>query len=604
MSEVKREAAGQPEPNLPESSSTEPAKISDETKQGEVNEAVKVDAHEGAQKDDTHAVKKEETSTEVKADIDTDKKDQEPLTEANGTETSATDDKKNDESSAGTQAKEGDADEGQKDEKPTAITSSKDIETVDDKEEEKSSKEPIATEVDKVKGHESVSKPDDNEKKQPERGSQKSYHAARKQEQWDKSNWLKAKTKGNIKSDASTLEISSDPEEIRKQVEFYFSDSNLPWDKFLMEKVGGISNHPIDIKLIHNFKRMRHFQPYTAVVAALKDSQILEVTENEQKGFDDETPTTQFDIEAFFKPCGPINAIRLRRTVTNIFKGSVFVEFADEALQQAFLAMDPKPQWKGKDLLIESKKDYVDRKAADIAAGRIPRPKPNPRYAYEDRSNKGIDQNDWKKRREEDSKNGFKDNRGGRGVHKHHHNHNHGRGGGRGGGRGDHRGRGGRGRGRGRGKFVEPDPHKIPEIQCTTPDEYPGPIKKETKQAKSPGTQTPKTISDSTKTADTSTEVKPTLPQTDNKQVEESSKKPQPDTTTKTTAPAAVTERMDLDAAAGKKRARERDDDGVVGKGNGIEGGGKREGTPPKKIKLEGAADIKSELTKVELQGS
>ena len=53
-------------------------------------------------------------------------------------------------------------------------------------------------------------------------------------------------------------------------------------DKFLLGKVGGTSNHPVDIKLIHNFKRMRHFQPYSAVVEALKDSQFLEVTDGEK----------------------------------------------------------------------------------------------------------------------------------------------------------------------------------------------------------------------------------------------------------------------------------------------------------------------------------
>ena len=73
----------------------------------------------------------------------------------------------------------------------------------------------------------------------------------------------------------------SERADLRCQVEFYFSDSNLPMDKFLLEKVGGTSNLPVEIKLLHSFKRMRHFQPYEAVVAALKDSQVLEVTEDE-----------------------------------------------------------------------------------------------------------------------------------------------------------------------------------------------------------------------------------------------------------------------------------------------------------------------------------
>lgn len=90
------------------------------------------------------------------------------------------------------------------------------------------------------------------------------------------------KYKKNMKFDASSLEISSDPDEIRKQVEFYFSDSNLPMDKFLLEQVGGPENRPVKISLIHSFSRMKHFQPYEAIVNALKDSKTLEVTEDEE----------------------------------------------------------------------------------------------------------------------------------------------------------------------------------------------------------------------------------------------------------------------------------------------------------------------------------
>lgn len=84
----------------------------------------------------------------------------------------------------------------------------------------------------------------------------------------------------NIKFDPSTQQPTDDPEQIRKQVEFYFSDSNLPMDKFLIGKVGGAKNNPVEISTIHSFGRMRRFQPFSAVVAALKDSEILDVTED------------------------------------------------------------------------------------------------------------------------------------------------------------------------------------------------------------------------------------------------------------------------------------------------------------------------------------
>ena len=200
---------------------------------------------------------------------------------------------------------------------------------------------------------------------------------------------------------------------------------------------------------------MRHFQPFSAVVAALKESTILDVVDNDSvkrkvpldntfndksidevqkvyenaamarsvyvKGFGEETPSTQFDIEAFFTPYGPTNAIRLRRTVNKIFKGSVFVEFDSEETQKAFLALDPMPKWKGTDLMIKSKKQYCDEKVEDIQAGKIRRSSPDSRRG---------DDRDWRLRRDEDRKGGFKDDRS--------------KGGNRGSGRGRGRGRGGR----------------------------------------------------------------------------------------------------------------------------------------------------------------
>ena len=207
---------------------------------------------------------------------------------------------------------------------------------------------------------------------------------------------------------------------------------------------------------------MRRFQPYSAVVAALKESTLLEVTEDEElrrkapldstvgksavdnvkiiedktqprsiyaKGFGKEEPSTQLDVEAFFMPYGPINAVRLRRHTNNQkFKGSVFVEFDSDATQQAFLALDPKPKWKGESLQILSKKEYVEKKAQDIRDGKI---QPNDaRHNYHgsgrgrgrgrggrgfggrERRDNGHGRDDWKGRRDDFQRNGFKDSRG------------------------------------------------------------------------------------------------------------------------------------------------------------------------------------------------
>ncbi|KAE8154419.1 hypothetical protein BDV25DRAFT_147669 [Aspergillus avenaceus] len=256
--------------------------------------------------------------------------------------------------------------------------------------------------------------------------------------------------RNNAKFDPSNQQETDDPVEIRKQVEFYFSDSNLPMDKFLLSKVGGSKNNAVPLELLHSFKRMRRFQPFSAIVEALKTSETLDLTENDTcvrrktplpenvseshdpsvvkvfedkamnrsiyaKGFGEEGPTTQLEIEEFFAPHGPLNAIRLRRANDKTFKGSVFIEFESEDKQKAFLALAPKPQWKGQDLIIKSKKEYCDEKIRDIEAGRV---KPNGGrqggrgrggFRGRGRGRGNRDNRDWRERRAEDQKRGFSD---------------------------------------------------------------------------------------------------------------------------------------------------------------------------------------------------
>ncbi|KAL7949852.1 hypothetical protein V8C42DRAFT_184484 [Trichoderma barbatum] len=271
----------------------------------------------------------------------------------------------------------------------------------------------------------------------------------------------------NRKFDPSVREVTDDPEEIRKQVEFYFGDWNFPQDKFMWETCGGSENKPMPIEKIHSFKRMRCFQPYSAVVAALKDSKVLDVVGEEGKeavkrkvpykpmaaskakaeaatvyvkGFGDEQADTQFELETFFAQFGEVNGLKLRRTNENLFKGSVFVTFVDEETAKKFIAQEPAPKWKDHDLKIMSKHDYCEEKSDLIKQGKLTPNGTSQKKFYEGRdfgkrttrSGASGDQDDWKKRRDQDQKSGFRGGRGG-GL------------GGRGG-----RGRGGRG-GRGRG---------------------------------------------------------------------------------------------------------------------------------------------------------
>ncbi|KAH6631786.1 hypothetical protein F5144DRAFT_231836 [Chaetomium tenue] len=282
--------------------------------------------------------------------------------------------------------------------------------------------------------------------------------------------------KQNRKYDPTTQPVSDDPVKIRAQVEFYFSDSNLPTDKFMWESTGGEENKPMPLKTIASFKRMRQFQPYSAVVAALRESTFLDVEGEEgeetlkrktpyvssndaqrarvaasvyAKGFGDEEASTQFDIEAFFSTHGHVKHVKLRRTAEELFKGSVFVEFGTAEEADAFVKLDPKPTWKGHDLLIMKKKEYLDEKNRQIKAGEI-EPNTNRRNAFFEGKDRGSDRRGRGGRggRGRDDRNGREGKSEGD-ENGHRNGFKGGRGRGRGG-RGGRGFRGGRGGGRGR----------------------------------------------------------------------------------------------------------------------------------------------------------
>ncbi|KAK3502707.1 hypothetical protein B0T13DRAFT_534337 [Neurospora crassa] len=260
----------------------------------------------------------------------------------------------------------------------------------------------------------------------------------------------RADYKNNRKYDPSTQPVTDDPVKIRNQVEFYFSDSNLPTDKFMWETTGGVENKPVSLKTICSFKRMQMFQPYSAVVAALKESAFLDVSGEEGqetvkrkkaytsssdaqkarlaasvyvKGFGEETGSTQFDIEAFFTKFGQVNLVKLRRNEENKFKGSVFVEFKTEDEANAFVALNPAPKWQDQELVIKKKKDYLDEKTQLIKEGKM-EPGTSKKKIFFEGSIKGAergrgrggrsggDKGDWKSRRDNDQRNGFKGGRG------------------------------------------------------------------------------------------------------------------------------------------------------------------------------------------------
>jgi lupus La protein len=82
-----------------------------------------------------------------------------------------------------------------------------------------------------------------------------------------------------------------------------------------------------------------------------------------QKGFGDETPTLQIDLEAFFRGLGEVDSLRLRRTDTGLFKGSALVQFRVKEDTEKFLE-EPK-EWNGSLLEAKSKVDWLQSKKDD-----------------------------------------------------------------------------------------------------------------------------------------------------------------------------------------------------------------------------------------------
>ncbi|KAK7179874.1 argonaute siRNA chaperone complex subunit Arb1 [Paraphaeosphaeria sporulosa] len=68
--------------------------------------------------------------------------------------------------------------------------------------------------------------------------------------------------------------------QIRRQVEYYFSDENLPTDLHMLQCCGGRENLPVSIGRICGFKKMRGFKPKSIVPAALRKSAFLVVSDD------------------------------------------------------------------------------------------------------------------------------------------------------------------------------------------------------------------------------------------------------------------------------------------------------------------------------------
>jgi len=178
--------------------------------------------------------------------------------------------------------------------------------------------------------------------------------------------------------DTLTSEMES---KILKQVEFYFSDSNYPRDKFLRAQAAQDEEGYVSLEKIISFKRMKELgaTDIPKLATILKASELLQVDSDGLKvkrkiplpGEDTSNPRTihtkgwpeDITIEQIESALSPVvvRCVRIRKDAQKKPKGSAFIELENEEKAKE-LAEKGTIKYQEKDIVVKTKDAYFKEK--------------------------------------------------------------------------------------------------------------------------------------------------------------------------------------------------------------------------------------------------